>query len=138
MNSRPDHAELDNHVRTNKWHGLGLQLGLDNDELDGFRSECLGDIAACRKKMFALWLKQTEPKPTRQKLLVALRTRAVAEMYIAQQYELHIRQQLSQKAPPDIPGIRIKIVNHYSQSRTHNFVTVILTAVLQHVPERLC
>ena len=105
LNSRPDHAELDNHVRTNKWHALGLQLDLDNDELDGLRSACLGDIGACRQKMFALWLKQTEPKPTRQKLLDALRTKAVAEMYIAQQYELHIRQQLSQKVLPDIPGI---------------------------------
>ena len=86
--------------------------------MDGFRSECLGDIAACRKKMFALWLKQTEPKPTRQKLLVALRTKAVAEMYMAQQYESHIRQQLSQKAPPDIPCMRIKIVNCYHHACT--------------------
>ena len=68
---------------------------------NGFRSECLGDIAACRKKTFALWLKQTEPKPTRPKLLDALRTRAVAEMYMAQQYESHIRQQLSQKTTGD-------------------------------------
>ena len=92
-NSRPDPAELDNHVRTNKWHALGLQLGLDNGELAGFRSECLGDIAACRRKMFDLWL-QTQPKSNRQQLLDALRTRAVADNYMAEKYESYIRTHL--------------------------------------------
>ena len=58
LTSRPELAELENHVRTHKWHALGLQLGLDNNELVGIRSQCLG-----------LWLKQTEP--IRQKLLDA-------------------------------------------------------------------
>ena len=119
-NSRPDLAELENHVRTYKWHALGIQLGLYNDELEGFKSEYRGDIAACRQMMFALWLKQTEP--TRQKLLDALRTRAVAKIRIADQYELYICQQLE---TPDIPGMKIIIIKcyHYSQSSTHNFIS---------------
>ena len=32
LNSRPELAELENHVRTNIWHTLVLQLGLCNDE----------------------------------------------------------------------------------------------------------
>ena len=102
-NSRPEFIELDDHVRTNNWHSLGIQLGLDHVVLDGFKSECLGDIATCRKKMFALWLRQTEPKPTRQKLLGALRAKAVCEMYMAETYELYIRQELSKEATSDIP-----------------------------------
>ena len=89
MKSRPEIAELDNHVRTNKWHALGLQLGLDNVELDALQFQCHGDIATCRRRMFSLWL-QTKSNPSRQQLLDALRTRAVAEWYMAETYEAHI------------------------------------------------
>ena len=92
-NSRPEIAELENHVRTNSWYALGLQLGLNNGELDALELQYRGDIATCRRKMFSLWL-QTKPKPSRQQLIVVLKTEAVAEMYIAEQYESYIRTRL--------------------------------------------
>ena len=88
MDGRP---ELANHVRTNNWHALGKQLGLPDNELEGFKVQYHGDIAACRGKMFSLWL-QTKRNASRQQLVDALRTPAVSEITMAQQYESHIHQ----------------------------------------------
>ena len=94
-NSRPELLELQNQVMTTHWEALGLQLGLENDQLQAIRQKHLDNIADCRKKMFALWL-QTKPNASRQQLLDALRTNSVNEVYMAEQYEKYIRDQLSQ------------------------------------------
>ena len=94
-NSRPELLELQNQVMTIHWEALGLQLGLENDQLVAIRQQRLGNIAACRKDMFALWLK-TKLNASRKQLLDALRTDSVNEVYMAQQYEKYIRHQLSQ------------------------------------------
>ena len=80
---------------TIKWEALGLQLGLKNDELVAIREQRLGNIAACRNDMFALWLR-TKPNASRRQLLDALRANCIAEFYMAKQYEIHIRDELSQ------------------------------------------
>ena len=89
-NSRPPHSELLNHVMTPKWQALGIQLGLDNDRLEEIDREC-STTGDCRLKMFSLWLSSTH-EPTRQKLLHALQTNSVAEIYVAEQYEYYISQ----------------------------------------------
>ena len=94
-NSRPELLELQNQVMTTHWEALGLQLGLENDQLQAIRQKHLDNIADCRKKMFALWL-QTKPNASRQQLLDALRTNSVNEVYMAEQYEKYIRDQPSQ------------------------------------------
>ena len=93
--SRPELSELQNRVMTIHWEALGLQIGLKNDQLVAIKQQCFGNIADCRKEMFALWLR-TKPNASRQHLLDALRTDAVDEGYMAQQYEIYIQHQLSQ------------------------------------------
>ena len=83
---RPDLAELDNYVRTNRWYALGLQLGIEDKELEAIKINSGGDIDECRRDMFRLWMRTTST-PTRKGLLDALRTRAVNEITIADEYE---------------------------------------------------
>ena len=95
MDGRPELSELQNRVMTIKWEALGLQLGLKNDELVAIREQRLSNIAACRREMFALWLR-TKPNASRRQLVDALKTDSVAEVYMAEQYEKYIQDQLSQ------------------------------------------
>ena len=99
LNGRPELAELENHVRTYNWHAVGLQLHLEQDDLVAIKRECHGDIASCRRSMFDLWLK-TFPEASRKQLLDCLKSDAVAEIHMAEQYRECICHQLSQKPTP--------------------------------------
>ena len=79
---------------TTHWEALGLQLGLKNNQLVAIREQRLGNVAACRNDMFALWLQSK--RANRKQLLDALRTNCIAEVYMADQYEIYIRDELSQ------------------------------------------
>ena len=82
----PNLSELDNHVRTNKWYALGLQLGIEDNELEAIEKHRSGDIDECRRAMFRKWL-HTTSNACRKELLNALRTKAVDEIAIAKEYE---------------------------------------------------
>ena len=86
MEVSPNLLELDNYVRTNKWYTLGLQLGIEDNELEAIKIKCSGDIDECRRAMFRTWLGTTS-NPCRKQLLNALRTKAVDEIAIAKEYE---------------------------------------------------
>ena len=94
----PSLSELDNYVRTNKWYALGLQLGIEDKELEAIEKHRGGDIDECRRAMFRSWLSSTS-NPCRKELLNALRRKAVDEIAIAKEYE-----KLFIKTPP--PGMR--------------------------------
>ena len=121
MDVRPELSEIQNRVMTIKWEALGLQLGLKNDELVAIRQQRLSDIADYRKEMFALWL-QTKPNASRQQLLDALRTNSVAEVYMAEQYEKYIQDELFQRGTtPHAKGMitnqdhnRLIVAFHYA------------------------
>ena len=87
MDDRPELAELEEHVRTVKWYELGIQLHLDNNELKAIKSQSQ-EVAECRRLMFTLWL-DTSSNCSRKELLCALKTRAVYEIYIADEYQKH-------------------------------------------------
>ena len=89
-NSRPDLAELQNHVMTNKWQELGIQLGVEENKLTAIRQQYGGDVNECRREMFTVWL-ETTLQASRQQLINSLRTRAVAEIHMAEQYKTYIR-----------------------------------------------
>ena len=91
MDDRPDLAELVEHVRTNKWHELGLQLNLEDNDLVAIRRQFHHVVSECRREMFSNWLTNTTDA-SRKQILKALRTRAVSEIYMAKQYELYIKQ----------------------------------------------
>ena len=85
MDDRPKIAELQEHVRTVKWYELGIQLHLDNNELKAIKSQS-NDAAECRRLMFTLWL-ETNSNCSRKELLCALKTKSVAETFLADEYE---------------------------------------------------
>ena len=58
-------------VRTTKWYNLGLQLGIEDTELDVIEENNPKDIDACKRKMFKTWLRIT-PSPSYQQLVEAL------------------------------------------------------------------
>ena len=88
MDERPELKELQGRVRTVKWHNLGIQLDLENGTLDGIAKQYGNNVEDCRRTMFSTWL-STMPshKGTRRELLQALRSRDVAENYMADEYE---------------------------------------------------
>ena len=58
-------------VQTREWYDLGLQLGVEDTELDVIQSNYPLNIRACRREMFKAWLRIT-PTPTYQQLVEAL------------------------------------------------------------------
>ena len=60
-------------VKTTKWYNLGLQLGIEDTELDVIEENNAKDIDACKRKMFKVWLRIT-PNPSYQQLVEALQT----------------------------------------------------------------
>ena len=60
-------------MQTTKWYVLGLQLGIDDTELDVIEENNPKDNDACKRKMFKAWLRIT-PSPSYQQLVEALQT----------------------------------------------------------------
>ena len=89
LNTRPDLAELQNHIMTNKWQELGIQLGVEENKLRAIRQQYGGDVNECRREMFTVWL-ETTLIASRQQLINSLRTNAVAEIHMAEQYKTYI------------------------------------------------
>ena len=58
-------------VQTVKWYNLGLQLGIEDTELDVIEENSPKDIDACKRNMFKAWLRIT-PSPSYQQLVEAL------------------------------------------------------------------
>ena len=58
-------------VRTTKWYNLGLQLGIEDTELDVIEENNPKDIDACKRKMFKTWLRIT-PSPSYHQLVEAM------------------------------------------------------------------
>ena len=102
MDSRPELTELQEHVKTNKWFDLGLQLGLKDNELAAIEVEHRGKIDDCRRVMFREWLRATTPEATRKQLIGALNSKAVAEISIAREYQKYVDLQFSQETQPTL------------------------------------
>ena len=58
-------------VQTKEWYDIGLQLGVEDTDLDVIQSNNPQNLRACRREMFKAWLKMT-PTPTYQQLVDAL------------------------------------------------------------------
>ena len=59
-------------LQTSKWYNLGLQLGIEDKELDMIEENDRGDRDVCKRNMFKTWLRIT-PSPSYQQLVEALR-----------------------------------------------------------------
>ena len=100
MDDRPKLDELLECVRIVKWHNLGIKLGLESSTLEGIEKQYFNNVEDCRRTMFSTWL-STMPsdKCTRGELLQALRSKAVAENNVADEY-----QRSFQKRALAVPG----------------------------------
>ena len=58
-------------IKVTEWYELGLQLGVDDAELEEIEKNNRGDIRACRRNMFRAWLRITR-SPSYQQLVEAL------------------------------------------------------------------
>ena len=58
-------------IKVTEWYELGLQLGVDDAELEVIEKNNRGDLKACRRSMFRAWLRIT-PSPSYQQLVEAL------------------------------------------------------------------
>ena len=64
-----------------KWYNLGLQLQVDQEELEKIQSKHPQDDRICQTKMFGVWLREVEHPNYKELLtaLVAIRRRDIAE-----------------------------------------------------------
>ena len=58
-------------VSVAEWYDLGLQLGVEDEDLDVIKRDNPGNLKACKREMFRAWLKIT-PNPSYQQLVEAL------------------------------------------------------------------
>ena len=58
-------------IKVTEWYELGLQLGVEDAELEVIEKSNRGDFKACRRNMFRAWLRIT-PNPSYQQLVEAL------------------------------------------------------------------
>ena len=88
LDNEPDVSDLMNEVAAkipNKWRDVGLQLGLDQSELDGIANENPRDTNLCYSKVFTRWKnKNSAAHPYNWSTIVrALRAPAVGEERLA-------------------------------------------------------
>ena len=60
-------------IKLTEWYELGLQLGVEDAELEEIEKKNQGNLKACRRNMFRAWLRIT-PNPSYQQLVEALMT----------------------------------------------------------------
>ena len=74
-------------VKVISWYNLGLQLGVEDTELEDIKINNPGNLEACRRDMFRAWLRII-PSPSYQHLVEALVTvREVREAdYLCKKY----------------------------------------------------
>ena len=58
-------------IKVTEWYELGLQLGVEDVELEEIKKKNPGNLKACRRNMFRAWLRIT-PNPSYQQLVEAL------------------------------------------------------------------
>ena len=80
-----------------KWYDLGLNLGLPDDTLDAIKRD-LGDVDDHHRDMLKHWLKGTNPGPTGEALVAAMRSRSVGYPRLANEVETKL-QELQQQTP---------------------------------------
>ena len=85
MDQQPSLIELITYAKTSKWFQLGIQLKLDNVNLEG----CSGDLS----RMYNLWIQEKAENATRRSLLSALR--AINQNNVAKIYEDYLRTLVS-------------------------------------------
>ena len=69
---RPTQLDLLKNVKTTKWYELGLELKVDEDDLNFIERDCRQDTPGAVKQVLKKWLEQCE-EPTWWNVVDALR-----------------------------------------------------------------
>ena len=91
LNEKPTLDELCRHVRIDtEWYKFGVLLKLNTTKLEGIRvmNESTGFKTV---KMFELWL-SSKPTATRREIIETLRTEAIGEKTIAEDYNKALKE----------------------------------------------
>ena len=91
LNEKPTLDELCRHVRVDaEWYKFGVLLKLDTIKLEGIRimNESSGFKTV---KMFELWL-SSNPTATRREIIETLKTEAIGEKTIAEEYNEALKE----------------------------------------------
>ena len=92
LNHSPSLSEVCEHAITADWYQLGIQLQLGSVDLEHIRR--LTNESEKLPRMYEIWLNKGD-SPTRRKLLIALRSNAVAQNNTAFEYETYLKEMVS-------------------------------------------
>ena len=70
-----------------KWKDIGLELDINQTDLDAIEAVHRSDIGRCLIEMLTLWLKQVDPPPTWIALVAALQDPTIEEGGLAEEIE---------------------------------------------------
>ena len=93
MNGKPDLKIVCAIVRTDRWHQLGIQLGVDEKVLQDILSD-RSDTQDKRTQMFRLWI-ASQPEASHNQLVETLRLKIIGEDRMAQEYEEKVKEEAS-------------------------------------------
>lgn len=93
LNQAPSHSEVCEHAKTADWYQLGIQLQLDSVDLENIRRLPIENEKL--PGMYDIWLNKKGESPTRKKLLISLRSKAVGNNRIASEYEDYLKEMVS-------------------------------------------
>ena len=75
-------------VKPNKWHLIGIHLGMDQVELDQITNKCSGDKSQCCSELFRKWaIQEISTSFTWEAVFEALDNDVVKESSLARQLE---------------------------------------------------
>ena len=72
----------------NKWEEIGLQLGIEKDQLDAIKIVKLGDPMKCYMEVFSLWEKNAKRPFTWTTIINALAAPMVGEVKLAEDIKM--------------------------------------------------
>ena len=72
---KPRLKQLTRELKPNaaNWEDIGIQLDIDDGELQVIKSDNAGDNRACLREMLRIWLAQTSPAPSWSTIIEAVK-----------------------------------------------------------------
>lgn len=89
LDSKPELDELSQHIITDQWYLLGVQLDCDKALLNELE-EMDEDNEFKTRKMLQHWLENSSSTPSRRKFLEALKIKIIRESEVANYYEKYL------------------------------------------------
>ena len=89
----PTLRELCDHVFTNRWYELGLELEIKSADLEEIRRD--STVTDKLSRVYQMWLSKKTKAATRRQLIEALKTDHVGQISVAINYEQELNKMVS-------------------------------------------